>query len=843
MMPNDADSTQTPILDELLGKQQSFMPHQSRELNAQDRCDFGLELLPFLIEILADQHSDCGSMDDEKSRQKLLILVARVLSELLVVDRSLCSSKSTGISAFAQLAVHQKRTSFPLEYLLLFMESIVCSPVLIKDMVDQRFVPVMIRLIWQNSQLRPVFDDLLRADHAVTEQIKSEISQIRERKNAEAVNNSLSWLYALCRNLTLIIAALDSNNSDESRSTSSLVNFLIEKNSSSSSLPSQKDLRSWCKRLLHSHGEICSPVVEQLLDCYLHVNDYITDTNFASEQLLDNLKLFKQSFCRLIVLLLSQVYLYHEEPLDDLMDWLMQPRLLQQDSVQRVSPSGSSCTIFIDTSFLLDIFVMGSLKRRLLVRNDDRVRIEYLITSVEHLVDEYELPESILQNSFNKSDWNFSSLVNISTSTHETHPDTNVQETAKGSTTLEALNAIETAEQYMYLSSLISQITEMLPQEWFTPLGEVQTAPEPVPADPKGKGKGKAKLIENSSSNQKSKEVKFGEGFIEACLIHYNYDVERVLQAILLDADQQRRGRTEYLEVADGALDSSLQKLARTLPRKPQPVIAEIPIVPKHAETLPTYDEATNGADLSLVDTRRNIFDNDAFDVFAGNKELSLMNQVVDGVGKIHLKSSNRIDWSKMAPAGANITKNYLATHEYDELDHLQFFTSHLFSIYADEDEDGLSDEEIVSPIHDAGDEEAPKNLFASPDQSFGNEAMAKENEKAAQRKKGIELDERETIMLSYYVRNSNVFDLAQRGSTERQSLLKELNAIEGKESMSHEQVEGWRKMLERNVSPLGVLYSTHSDDSCGSPNVNKFSMNTKHYLWSEIDNSFKIIA
>ncbi|ORX82357.1 hypothetical protein K493DRAFT_388745 [Basidiobolus meristosporus CBS 931.73] len=79
-----------------------------------------------------------------------------------------------------------------------------------------------------------------------------------------------------------------------------------------------------------------------------------------------------------------------------------------------------------------------------------------------------------------------------------------------------------------------------------------------------------------------------GDGFLEACLIEFNDDVERVIMLLLEDS-----------------LPSSLSQLDRSMKRSPlEPVDAQIAIP---EPTAPSAD---------LISQRQNIFNNDEFDVF-----------------------------------------------------------------------------------------------------------------------------------------------------------------------------------------------------------------------------------
>lgn len=86
-----------------------------------------------------------------------------------------------------------------------------------------------------------------------------------------------------------------------------------------------------------------------------------------------------------------------------------------------------------------------------------------------------------------------------------------------------------------------------------------------------------------------------GEGFIEACLIVFEDDAERVIMSVLEDS-----------------LPSSLQKLDRLMPRAPQASPGLRQVSPP--EQPPAYDDLPPP---SVLQERRNVFDGDEFDILS----------------------------------------------------------------------------------------------------------------------------------------------------------------------------------------------------------------------------------
>lgn len=87
-----------------------------------------------------------------------------------------------------------------------------------------------------------------------------------------------------------------------------------------------------------------------------------------------------------------------------------------------------------------------------------------------------------------------------------------------------------------------------------------------------------------------------GEGFIEACLIVFDDDSEKVIMSVLEDQ-----------------LPTSLQQLDKNMPRAPQSSPAPIP-----ADLPPAYEDATEPE--GALQERRNVFDGDEFDLLAARR-------------------------------------------------------------------------------------------------------------------------------------------------------------------------------------------------------------------------------
>ncbi|KAH8554363.1 hypothetical protein BGW37DRAFT_484499 [Umbelopsis sp. PMI_123] len=231
-----------------------------------------------------------------------------------------------------------------------------------------------------------------------------------------------------------------------------------------------------------------------------------------------------------------------------------------------------------------------------------------------------------------------------------------------------------------------------------------------------------------------------GAGFVEACLEHYNGSVEQVI-----------------IQLLEHNLPSELQKLDRALPRKP--MIAD-------KET----DERASDMmkDLSLSEdsqlrNRRNIFDNDEFDVFAGKKV---------NTQQIHRGKQNRGTANQLLD-----DKSFVQSEKASLLERIT-------NIYEDEIDDTYDDVGMPTGRVDLG---------AVED---GSEDIVRERK--------TEMDPgiiHESDLVHAFVNNITVFDrsAASRRSPQRTQLKK----VTG---MTDEQLEGWCIMFSRNPRKQRIL-------------------------------------
>jgi hypothetical protein len=92
-----------------------------------------------------------------------------------------------------------------------------------------------------------------------------------------------------------------------------------------------------------------------------------------------------------------------------------------------------------------------------------------------------------------------------------------------------------------------------------------------------------------------------GEGFIEACLIVFEDDAEKVIMSVLEDQ-----------------LPSSLQQLDRNMPRALQYAAGQRQPIPTPTDLPPSYEDLPVP---SVLSERRNVFDGDEFDLLASERQ------------------------------------------------------------------------------------------------------------------------------------------------------------------------------------------------------------------------------
>lgn len=152
-------------------------------------------------------------------------------------------------------------------------------------------------------------------------------------------------------------------------------------------------------------------------------------------------------------------------------------------------------------------------------------------------------------------------------------------------------------------------------------------------------------LKENETTKPEGKELKdlirdvqeifshLGDGFIERCLKHYNYDSERVINAVL-----------------EEALPTDLKELDFSLPYIP-----------------PDPEEAAAAVDSAFGAQRLNVFDNDEFDIMTNDK--IDMSRVHRGKRKDKYKDANEMlnDKAEVKKVQQIYSKYNLVSYEYDD--------------------------------------------------------------------------------------------------------------------------------------------------------------------------------
>ncbi|KAI9283999.1 hypothetical protein BC943DRAFT_338560 [Umbelopsis sp. AD052] len=231
-----------------------------------------------------------------------------------------------------------------------------------------------------------------------------------------------------------------------------------------------------------------------------------------------------------------------------------------------------------------------------------------------------------------------------------------------------------------------------------------------------------------------------GAGFVEACLEHYGGNVEQATNQLLEDN-----------------LPPNLASMDRTLARKP--MAAEQPA----DEQVATVMSNLSLSDDSQLRTRRNIFDNDEFDVFAGKKVQTQ---------QIHRGKQNRGTADKMLD-----DKSFVQSEKASLLERIA-------NIYEDEIDDTYDDVGMPTGKVDLG---------AVED---GSEDVVRERR--------TEMDPgiiHESDLVHAFVNNITIFDrsAASRRSPQRAQLRKVTN-------MTDEQLEGWSIMFSRNPRKQRIL-------------------------------------
>ncbi|SAM07188.1 hypothetical protein [Absidia glauca] len=225
-----------------------------------------------------------------------------------------------------------------------------------------------------------------------------------------------------------------------------------------------------------------------------------------------------------------------------------------------------------------------------------------------------------------------------------------------------------------------------------------------------------------------------GEGFVEACLVANNDDAEMVIMQLLED----------NLPPSVASLDRSMERTTS----------------PKPSHTTGSAPQTT-----SILDSRRNIFDKDEFDVFSGG----IVQQ-----NKVYLGKKNQ---------GTTETLLENKKHTKDEKANM---LRRIYDMYEDEIDDSYdSVNEMPGPVD-----------LAAVDEG-GQAAL-----EAVRAKKEVDPNAmNESELVHMYVDHPQVFDRssATRKSAQRDALRKRTN-------MSDEQLEGWAIMFNRNPRKQRIL-------------------------------------
>ncbi|KAI9315556.1 hypothetical protein BX666DRAFT_2028453 [Dichotomocladium elegans] len=231
-----------------------------------------------------------------------------------------------------------------------------------------------------------------------------------------------------------------------------------------------------------------------------------------------------------------------------------------------------------------------------------------------------------------------------------------------------------------------------------------------------------------------------GDGFIKACLLEYNNDVETAVMRLLEDT-----------------LPPNLQKLDRSLAELPQVATASSEIIPERPET-------------SILDSRRNIFDNDEFDLLSGKAK---WDRTKMHMGKIDRGTAETLlsDKSFMEEQKANVLQRIYDMYddEYDDTYDGINESSGPVDIQAVEEEDDAA-ADIVKGKKKAAIVEDPGLLY-------------------------------ESDLVHAFVEQRDVLG---RTSAARKSPARA--ALRKKTGMSDEQIEGWAIMFDRNPRKQRIL-------------------------------------
>ncbi|KAF1799245.1 hypothetical protein V8B55DRAFT_1361949 [Mucor lusitanicus] len=244
----------------------------------------------------------------------------------------------------------------------------------------------------------------------------------------------------------------------------------------------------------------------------------------------------------------------------------------------------------------------------------------------------------------------------------------------------------------------------------------------------------------------------FGDGFIEACLDANNDDVEVVIMQLLEDS-----------------LPASVSGLDRKMERKPLPDAATTVSQLTHleSESDAVYLEAEareNPKEESVLKSRRNVYDNDEFDIF---------NRRTVDTSKVYAGKKNKGDADALLD-----DKSFIQSEKKNVL-------QRVVDMYDDDYDDTYDD------INDAG---VPSTM----ENGDGDAAVDVVRKKQEVVDPGIE---NESLLVHSFVDNAELF---ARNSTARKSTKRaELRKRTG---MTDEQLEGWAIMFKRNPRKDRIL-------------------------------------
>ncbi|KAI8636129.1 hypothetical protein BD408DRAFT_487096 [Parasitella parasitica] len=236
-----------------------------------------------------------------------------------------------------------------------------------------------------------------------------------------------------------------------------------------------------------------------------------------------------------------------------------------------------------------------------------------------------------------------------------------------------------------------------------------------------------------------------GDGFIEACLEANSDNVEEVIMQLLEDS-----------------LPPSVNGLDRKMERKPLPDAASTVSRLSHLESEAGARE--NPKEEGVLKSRRNVYDNDEFDVF---------NRRIVDASKVHVGKKDKGNADSLLD-----DKSFIQSEKKNVL-------QRVVDMYDDDYDDTYDD------INDAG-------VPSTSENGDGGAALDIVRTKQEAVDLGIE---NESLLVHSFVDNPEIFarSSADRKSTKRAELRK-------RTGMSDEQLEGWAIMFKRNPRKDRIL-------------------------------------